>query len=226
MTIIFALAIATGLIVFLRVTTLVWTFLNVAKKIHNKYISIVLKAPINLFFDVTPVGKILNRFSKDLSVIDEDMCFSFGSFLALTFMGFGALIVSCVTVPWSTIVTLIALFIAVKLFVFCMPAYKDTYRIEAVSWSPFLSYLQETFKGNTVIRAFRKEDDFSVRSSELMNKMILANQLCCGVFGWYSIRSDLIATFMIAVGCISAILLRNQISPVMLGLMLQYLLTL
>jgi len=59
-----------------------------------------------------------------------------------------------------------------------------------------------------------------------MNKIILANQLCCGVFGWYSIRSDLLATFMIAVGCTSAILLRNQISPVMLGLMLQYLLTL
>ena len=180
----------------------------------------MLRAPINLFFDVTPVGKILNRFSKDLSVIDEDMCFSFGSFLALTFMGFGSLIVSCVSVPWSTLVVLITLFIAIKLFVFCMPAYRDTYRIEAVSWSPFLSYLQETFKGNTVIRAFRKEEDFSERSSELMNKIILANQLSVGVFGWYSIRSDLLATFMIAFGCSAAILLRNQVSPVMLGLML------
>ena len=180
----------------------------------------MLRAPIYLFFDVTPVGKILNRFSKDLSVIDEDMCFSFGSFLALTFMGFGSLIVSCVSVPWSTIVVLITLFIAINLFIFCMPAYRDTYRIEAVSWSPFLSYLQETFKGNTVIRAFRKEDDFSERSSELMNKIILANELSGGVFGWYSIRSDLLATFMIAFGCSAAILLRNQVSPVMLGLML------
>ena len=210
----------------LRVTTLVWSFLTVAQKIHNKYIAIVLQAPINLFFDVTPVGKILNRFSKDLSVIDEDMCFSIGSFLSLTFMGFGSLIVSCVSVPWSTVLVLISLFIAIKLFVFCMPAYRDSYRIEAVSWSPFLSYLQETFKGNTVIRAFRKEEDFSERSSELMNKIILANQLSAGVFGWYSIRSDLLATFMIAVGCTSAILLRNQVSPVLLGLMLQYLLTL
>jgi hypothetical protein len=30
----------------------------------------VLRAPINLFYDVTPIGKILNRFSKDLQVMD------------------------------------------------------------------------------------------------------------------------------------------------------------
>jgi len=38
--------------------------------LHNKMLNKVLSAPINLFYDVTPIGKILNRFSKDLNVID------------------------------------------------------------------------------------------------------------------------------------------------------------
>ena len=42
----------------------------------------VLRAPINLFYDVTPIGKILNRFSKDLQVMDQQLCFIIGSFLA------------------------------------------------------------------------------------------------------------------------------------------------
>ena len=45
--------------------------LKVGKKLHNILIAYVFRAPINLFFDVTPIGKILNRFSKDLAVIDE-----------------------------------------------------------------------------------------------------------------------------------------------------------
>ena len=131
---------ATGLIVFCRVTTLVCAFLHVAKKLHNHYLGIVFKAPINLFFDVTPVGKILNRFSKDLSVIDEDMCFSIGSFLAMFYLTVGSLVVAAVSVPWIIIIVALVMFLSVWLFVYSMAAYRDSYRIEAVAWSPLLSY--------------------------------------------------------------------------------------
>ena len=30
----------------------------------------VIAAPINLYFDVTPTGRILNKFSKDLNLIE------------------------------------------------------------------------------------------------------------------------------------------------------------
>lgn len=45
--------------------------LNGAYHLHNYLLKNVLRVPCNTFYDVTPVGRILNRFSKDLDVMDN-----------------------------------------------------------------------------------------------------------------------------------------------------------
>ena len=60
-----------GIFIFLRVALLIVPGLKVSSVLHNRLIKRVFNAPINLFYDVTPIGKILNRFSKDLAIIDE-----------------------------------------------------------------------------------------------------------------------------------------------------------
>ena len=61
----------------------------------------------------------------------------------------------------------------------------------------------------------------------MINKTTTANQITCGVFGWYSLRLDILTVFVLASGCAACILLRGSgISPVKLGMMLQYLLSL
>ena len=47
-----------------------WTLLEASEKLHNKMVLSVIKAPL-LYFDKTPVGRILNRFSKDIGSIDD-----------------------------------------------------------------------------------------------------------------------------------------------------------
>lgn len=44
-------------------------------------LSSIMRAPINLFFDRVPIGRILNRFSKDLNVADTSLYFSLNSAL-------------------------------------------------------------------------------------------------------------------------------------------------
>jgi len=43
---------------------------NASRNIHNNMIKTIFKAPINLFFEMNPTGAIMNRFSKDLGVLD------------------------------------------------------------------------------------------------------------------------------------------------------------
>ena len=144
--------------------------LKVGKRLHNILIAYVFRAPINLFFDVTPLGKILNRFSKDLAVIDEQIYYNLGAFGTCLWQAFACLAVAVTAVPLIIVIIAVYLVIAVTLFLYAMKAYKDCYRIEAVTMSPILSYFQETFNGSSVIRAFGKADDFKERSFKLVNK--------------------------------------------------------
>ena len=111
MLVIFGSAIGMGLFIFLRVIVIILAQLKVSKNMHNRLIARVFQAPVNLFFDVTPIGKILNRFSKDLSIIDEEIFFDFGTFLAQVYQAFAALLVAGIVVPY--IIVVIALFLIV-----------------------------------------------------------------------------------------------------------------
>jgi len=158
--VIYSLNTLSAALIFIRANLQVFSGLKVGKKLHNLMIGYVFRAPINLFFDVTPIGKILNRFSKDLAVIDEQIYFNFGGFLMFLWQAITCLVVASIAVPPILAVIAVFLVIAVCLFVYSMKAYKDCYRIESVTMSPILSFFQETFNGGSVIRAFGKEEFF------------------------------------------------------------------
>jgi len=58
-----------------------------------------LQAPIS-FFDVTPVGRILNRFSSDVFSVDDTLPFILNIFLAQTFSLLGVIVVCCYGLPY------------------------------------------------------------------------------------------------------------------------------
>ena len=39
----------------------------------------ILGAPINLYFDTTPIGRIINRFTKDLQPVEVAMIYLLGT---------------------------------------------------------------------------------------------------------------------------------------------------
>jgi ABC-type multidrug transport system fused ATPase/permease subunit len=74
----FSYASGTGLFVAMRCMIIFWMSIKSSRSMHENMISKVINAPINTFFDVTPTGTIMNRFSKDLSVMDNEIAFAFG----------------------------------------------------------------------------------------------------------------------------------------------------
>ena len=77
--------------------------------IHKEMFSKIIRAPVNLFFDRVPAGRILNRFSKDLGGVDDSLSSFFGYVIG-QFFSFVTDIVVCLIVGTLWVFPLALLF--------------------------------------------------------------------------------------------------------------------
>jgi len=104
-----ALGFGYGVFAFIKALMLRIQATRFSRFIHKEMFSKVIRAPINLFFDRVPSGRILNRFSKDLNVIDEELAGWFCYVLDQLF-DFLADIVVCVVIGTFWVFPLVMLF--------------------------------------------------------------------------------------------------------------------
>jgi ABC-type multidrug transport system fused ATPase/permease subunit len=92
------LGVAQALLVFFAVFALAIAAIFASRKLHAKMLKNILRSPMS-FFDTTPLGRVLNRFSKDVYVIDEAIPQSARAFLFTFFNVLSSLVVIVVTTP-------------------------------------------------------------------------------------------------------------------------------
>jgi len=129
-------------------------------------------------------------------------------------------------VPYIIVAVVIMVASGIYIFKYVLTGYKECHRLDAVTKSPILSFLQETQSGGSVIRAFNMTDTFRARNLRLVNTNTMVNQMCVGCWEWYCIRMDLISTLVVGSACGFCVVGRAHIDPVLLALLLRYILTL
>uniref|UniRef100_T1IZ28 ABC transmembrane type-1 domain-containing protein n=1 Tax=Strigamia maritima TaxID=126957 RepID=T1IZ28_STRMM len=159
------------LFVFSFVRCLLFYYLCVAASInlHKRTFNAVLRSPI-AFFDANPVGRILNRFAKDIGVLDEllplclDDCIDvtrrdgISDFISLKVVGIIVLV--CITNYWLIFPTIILGIIFILLRRFYMKTSRALKRLDSITRSPVFSHLSSTLDGLTTVRAFHVEEKF------------------------------------------------------------------
>jgi ATP-binding cassette subfamily C (CFTR/MRP) protein 4 len=76
--------------------------IKAATNLHDSMISSVVGAPIR-FFEANPLGRILNRFSRDQSAVDEQLPMTSFDFVRCVATCVGALILVLIANPWILI---------------------------------------------------------------------------------------------------------------------------
>ena len=115
----------------------------------------VLGAPINLFFDVTPTGLIINRFSKDIDNVNHAV-WGIKHSLAC-FYRIASVIIVIAMAKWEMLIIVPFMFAYLMyIFKFTIGSYREMHRLMSVMRSPILTHLGESISGNSTIRAFNK----------------------------------------------------------------------
>jgi len=196
--------------------------LSASKAVHGAMVNKVLAAPISSFFDVTPTGLIMNRFSKDLQVLDNKVIFTVGGLLVSSYMFIAVLVVAVIANP--TIIPCLPFMLKGywTLFQHSIPAYRESAKIEAQTKSPMLSLLEESFAGSSSIRAFKRTDLFQEKFEVLLSHNLAANKAQAGSWCWYGVRMDSLATAFSVVACLLS--LNSSVDPILRSVLLAYLL--
>lgn len=112
------------------------------------------------FFDVNPLGRIINRFSSDTNVVDDSLPFILNIFLAQFFLVIGTLGSIIFSVPWAIVITVILTPVYYKLQTRYRNSSRELRRISTIALSPLYNHINESLQGLSTIRAFRVTSRF------------------------------------------------------------------
>ncbi|XP_031357464.1 probable multidrug resistance-associated protein lethal(2)03659 isoform X2 [Photinus pyralis] len=121
--------------------------------LHNAMFTSVLGSPLKLFH-LNHSGRILNRFSKDLQTIDEELPLIINETVLLGLSTLGAVVLMAVINYLSLLPAVIAIVVLYYLRKFYLATSRSLKRVEATTRSPVLGYINATIQGLSTIRSF------------------------------------------------------------------------
>ena len=133
--------------------------LNSCLQLHEAMLSAVLRAPV-LFFDTNPVGRILNRFSRDIGIMDGLLPDVSLDAVQLVLFCIGAVVLPSILNPWIILPALPLIVLFVFIGRYSLKTTRDLKRLDGVNQSLVLSHVSDTLEGLVTIRVYRKEEAF------------------------------------------------------------------
>mmetsp|Transcript_13284 Transcript_13284/g.27849 ORF Transcript_13284/g.27849 Transcript_13284/m.27849 type:complete len:1151 (+) Transcript_13284:3-3455(+) len=198
--------------------------LKASQKLHDGLTDAVLRAPIS-FFDVTPIGRVLNRFAADMDKIDLELTQTVSQGINTFFQVFGAFGAILVATKGTFIVPLIPL---AFLYNFVQKWFRKTstelQRVTNIANSPIFADFSQTLSGTSSIRAFGVQKGFFNKCKQSFDNMNASYILVQLTSSWLALRLDLLGGLMgMFIGAIAVGTLESNFMPAgWLGLALSY----
>ncbi|KAL8175271.1 UNVERIFIED_CONTAM: Multidrug resistance-associated protein 1 [Gekko kuhli] len=192
-----------------------------SRRLHVDLLHNVLRCPMS-FFERTPSGNLVNRFSKEIDTIDSTIPQIIKMFMGSLFNVIGACIIILLATPIAAVVIPPLGFVYFFVQRFYVATSRQLKRLESVSRSPVYSHFNETLLGVSIIRAFEEQQRFIQQSDLKVDEnqkayfpSIVANR-------WLAVRLEYVGNCIVLFAALFAVVARHSLSPGLVGLSILY----
>ncbi|XP_050968338.1 multidrug resistance-associated protein 4 [Labeo rohita] len=216
---------ATIIFGFMRCLMMFNALVSSAETLHNRMFNSILRTPVR-FFDINPIGRILNRFSKDIGQLDSLLPWTFVDFIQVFLQIIGVIGVAASVIPWILIPVLPLLIAFLFLRRYFLRTSRDVKRIESTTRSPVFSHLSSSLQGLWTIRAFKAEERFQQAFDAHQDLHSEAWFLFLTTSRWFAVRLDGMCSVFVTITAFGCLLLKDSMNAGDVGLALSYAVTL
>ncbi|KAH9043416.1 ABC transporter [Lactarius hengduanensis] len=216
--------VAQALTAFLDSAAIAFIVYSASRRMHDNAITRVMLSPMS-FFETTPVGRIMNRFSKDIDTIDNTLADSFRTVINTISSVLAAVILISILLPWFLVAVAAVSVLYAVTFAFYRASAREMKRLDAILRSSLYSHFSETLSGIATIRAYGEEVRFFNENRDRVNIENRAYWMTVTNQRWLGIRLDLLGALLILVVTMLTVGTRFSISPAQAGVALSYILS-
>ncbi|XP_072332338.1 ATP-binding cassette sub-family C member 4 isoform X2 [Scyliorhinus torazame] len=196
-----------------------------SQELHNRMFTSIIRAPV-LFFDRNPIGRILNRFSKDIGHLDDLLPYTCMDFLQTFLQILGVVAVAVSVIPWILIPIAPLVIVFYFLRRYFLETSRDIKRMESTTRSPVFSHLSSSLQGVWTIRATKTEPQFQAKFDEHQDLHSETWFLFLSTSRWLAVRLDALCAIFVSAVAFGCIIIANQLDAGQVGLALSYAITL
>ncbi|KAF9932404.1 hypothetical protein FBU30_008256 [Linnemannia zychae] len=192
--------------------------------LHDRLADKVLRLPM-AFFDTTPVGRVVNRFSTDMDNLDSEMPNNVTDVYYFLSIVVGTIVVISFNLPIFLALVPFLLFFYFWIQIYYMRTSRALKRIHMISRSPLYQHFAETLTGVSTIRAMRCHARFLDDNSRKADRSINAYWAYMTANRWLSVRLEFLGAVVVLATALLSVWKMDQLGPGGAGLALSYSLT-
>jgi ABC-type multidrug transport system fused ATPase/permease subunit len=195
-----------------------WTMmLAVSRNLHDTLFLRVLRAPV-VFFDSNPIGRILNRFSRDMDHLDNMLPFNVDNLSSSLMVAFGAFAAIISVFPYFAF-AIIPLWVAFRYFQKRFLAVsREIKRIDGITRSPQYAHFSASLQGLDSVRGYGRQKQFTDKFILQVNDNLRARFTFFALGRWLGVRLDMFSAFVVFSTACLCVFLREFVPGNIVGI--------
>ncbi len=186
-----------------RTTSLLMRGIAAGITAHQRLFKGVVRAPLS-FFERNPIGRIVNRFSRDLDTVEMQLPRTLLDLAGCLGDVTTTILIVIFVQPVACLIIIPVLFAYVHLLRMFRPTSREVQRLDSITRSPYFAILSESLRGLETIRAFRLEEYFKHRFRAALDHNGRAFYSLVGPNRWLGIRLEFLGTLVILATALTA----------------------